>query len=326
MEKSYRELDKYSGTDIDFIGITDKCYPPLLKECCDPPLGLYIKGASIPEDILNFDKSLAFVGTRDITPYGKEWCIRIIDAISRTDARPTIVSGLAMGIDGTAHQAALDCGLPTLAVMATGIDDIYPSRHIRLAEKIISTDSCGLVSDYPPNTPPEALNFIRRNRIIAGLSNAVILIESKIKGGGMITARQAFSYDREVFALQGRVNDIHSGGCNQLIYQKIAEPIISIEELLKRLGFDGNRQKATVLSADELIASKAFESIDTGIRKKLTDILGIIKNSEGIVKDEIAAAAKLPYNELSYMLTLLESKGIISIDILQRCSLNHRLL
>lgn len=326
VEKSYRELDKYSGTDIDFIGITDNCYPPLLKECCDPPLGLYIKGTSIPEDILNFDKSLAFVGTRDITPYGKEWCIRIIDAISRTDARPTIVSGLAMGIDGTAHQAALDCGLPTLAVMATGINDIYPSRHIRLAEKIISTDSCGLVSDYPPNTPPEALNFIRRNRIIAGLSNAVILIESKVKGGGMITARQAFSYDREVFALQGRINDIHSGGCNQLIYQKIAEPIISIEELLKRLGFGGNRQKAAVLSAEELIANKAFESIDTGIRKKLTDILEIIKNSEGIVKDEIAAAARLPYNELSYMLTLLESKGIISIDILQRCSLNHRLL
>ena len=195
-----------------------------------------------------------------------------------------------------------------------------------MAEKLISTDNCGLVSDYPPNTPPEALNFIRRNRIIAGLGNAVILIESKVKGGGMITARQAFSYDREVFALQGRINDIHSGGCNQLIYQKIAEPIISIEELLKRLGFGGNRQKAAVLSAEELIANKAFESIDTGIRKKLTDILEIIKNSEGIVKDEIAAAARLPYNELSYMLTLLESKGIISIDILQRCSLNHRLL
>lgn len=325
VEKSYRELERLSILDIDFISITDDCYPGLLKECSDPPAGIYIRSSSAPEAVLGFSRSIAFVGTRDMSPYGKEWCIKIIKAIGNTGHKPVIVSGLAIGIDGIAHQAAIDSGLPTIAVMATGIDDVYPSRHTGLSKKIIASEGSGLITDYPPGTSPEALNFIRRNRIIAGLSDTVILVESKTKGGGMITARQAFSYDRDVYALQGRIDDFHSGGCNQLIYQKIAEPIVSVEELVKKLGF-GKSRKTREVSIREILNNQSFNKLDDGIKSVMYDILELIRESGLILKDDIASMTGIPYHELSSLLALLETEGLICIDILQRCTINHRLL
>lgn len=322
VEKSYRELERLSILGIDFISITDDCYPGLLKECSDPPSGIYIRSSSAPEAVLGFSCSIAFVGTRDMSPYGKEWCIKIIKAIGNTDHKPVIISGLAIGIDGIAHQAAIDSGLPTIAVMATGIDDVYPSRHTGLSKKIITSEGSGLITDYPPGTSPEALNFIRRNRIIAGLSDTVILVESKTKGGGMITARQAFSYDRDVYALQGRIDDFRSGGCNQLIYQKIAEPIVSVEELVKKLGF-GKSRKTREVSIREILNNQSFNKLDDGIKSVMYDILELIRESGLILKDDIASMTGIPYHELSSLLAFLETEGLICIDILQRLSLIH---
>ena len=179
---------------------------------------------------------VAVVGTRDISPYGREWCERIVHALARTSPKPLIVSGLAIGTDICAHKAALEASLPTIAVMATGTDTIYPYRHRQIAEKMSGTQGCALVTDYPPGTAPLPVNFLRRNRIIAGLSHATILVESKIKGGGMMTCRLAFSYDRDVYALPGRADDLRSQGCNHLIRARMAEPLTSEEDIIDSLG------------------------------------------------------------------------------------------
>ena len=199
-ETSAIELETLEGRGCRFIGIGEKGYPALLMECEDPPLGLYYKGVSPPEEVFAGIPQIAVVGTRGLTYYGKDWCRRIVEAMSRANVRPLVVSGLALGVDVTAHRAALEAGLPTVAVMATGIDGLYPSANRNVGEVIASTSGCALVTDYPPDTGAVRINFLRRNRIIAGICRATILVESRIKGGGMMTARLAASSGRDVYA------------------------------------------------------------------------------------------------------------------------------
>ena len=231
------ELHSLSLRGITFEGITESTYPPLLMDCEDAPIGLYIKTQTPVSDLWK-PESISIVGTRDISLYGRDWCRRIVQGLSRTESRPSIISGLALGVDIEAHRTAIEEGLPTIAIMATGPDSIYPYRHRSFAEKIASTPGCALVTDYPPGTAPLAIHFLRRNRIIAGLGKATILVESKSKGGGMMTCRLAFSYNREIYALPGRADDICSQGCNELIREKIAEPITSISSLTMSLGLN----------------------------------------------------------------------------------------
>ena len=176
-------------------------------DCPDCPIGLYIRSNSDIEEIFDDAPCISIVGTRDISPYGDEWCKRIVHSLAEAPIKPVIVSGLAYGVDICAHQAALDAGLRTIAVIPTGIDDLYPYYHRRIAERIASTPGCALISDFPLKTSPQAATFLRRNRIIAGLSAATILVESKQKGGGMITCSTAFSYGREAWVLPGRIGD-----------------------------------------------------------------------------------------------------------------------
>ena len=196
------ELERYERLDISFIGWTEEHYPSLLKECPDAPVGLYVRSRTHPSKLWP-ERKIAIVGTRDVSPYGKEWCSKCVYSLGSSDEKPLIISGLAMGVDICAHKAALEAGLPTIAVMATGPESIYPYRHRGFAEEMYQMPGCALVTDYPPGTAPLAVHFLRRNRIIAGLSDTTVLIESKIKGGGMMTARLAFSYDRDVYALPG---------------------------------------------------------------------------------------------------------------------------
>ena len=217
-----RELEALAKTGVEFVGWGQEGYPLLLTECPDPPIGLYIKSTTRPQDLWTRPKNIAVIGTRDISPYGKEWCTKVVEGLAETNQKPLIVSGLALGTDICAHRTAIERGLPTIAVMPTGPDAVYPHRHLAFADQLSRTPGCALITDYPPGTPPLPVNFLRRNRIIAGLSHATVLIESKLKGGGMMTARLAFSYDRDVFALPGRVDDIRSQGCNRMILEKIA--------------------------------------------------------------------------------------------------------
>lgn len=322
-EEAERELTLLEEQEIRFIGISEDSYPPLLKECEDPPVGIYFRGTGDPGKTLCSKRNIAIIGTRDISPYGREWCRRIVDSLSCTPERPVIISGLALGTDICAHEAALEAGLPTIAVLPTGPDSIYPYRNRNIAEKMVRTPGCALITDYPPGTAPLAIHFLRRNRIIAGMSEATILIESKLKGGGMMTSRLAHSYNREVFALPGRIDDIRSQGCNNLIRSKIAEPIDSVDGLIDSLGMKLSGKTATRYDEEYLWALYSTRA-DRKTTESILNIFTAIRKERGISLNELTSRTGIPYKEISQVACLLENDGIISIDLMQRCTINTR--
>jgi DNA processing protein len=210
----------------------DKDFPPRLNQCPDAPILLYTQG----EQGLHCKKSLSVVGTRRATSYGKDMCREIIKGLTYLVDDLVIVSGLAFGIDVIAHRAALDYGLPTVAVLGHGLSTIYPWAHRDVAKRICEQGS--LVTDFPSGMKPERNNFLRRNRIIAGLSNATLVVESPKKGGALITAHMAVSYDRDVLAIPGRVLDDRSRGCNNLIKNSVAALVESPEDLMSHLNWE----------------------------------------------------------------------------------------
>lgn len=324
VDEAAEELTRLTGIGVRFCGITEQFYPSLLKECEDSPIGLYIKSET-PLSELWQGYSISVVGTRDISPYGKEWCSRIVRTLSRAPSKPVIVSGLALGVDIEAHKTALECGSPTIAVLPTGPDSIYPHRHRLQAERIAAAPGSALITDYPPGTAPLAVHFLRRNRIIAGLSRATVLIESKIKGGGMMTCRLAFSYNRDVYALPGRIEDLRSQGCNELIRQKIAEPIVSATVLAENLGLStGSLSKQT--DATSGIEERYSGRIPAEDIKLIREIVSLIRKKRGITLEDVSGSIGCSYAKTVELTGLLEIDDIISTDLLQRCSINPKFM
>ena len=317
-EAASEELVRLEGQGIRFTGWTEDDYPSLLQECEDAPVGLYVRSGTPMNELWKPCRRIAVVGTRDISPYGREWCVRAVSGLSRCKEKPVIVSGLALGTDFCAHKAALESGLATIGVMATGPETIYPHRHREFAERLCHTPGCGLVTDYPPGTAPLAVHFLRRNRIIAGLSDSTILIESKIKGGGMMTCRLAFSYSRDVYALPGRADDLKSQGCNNLIKSKIAEPLISIEDLTESLGLNriGGRNRSSVR---DTVISEYGSRLSPEKQELAIRLLTMIKVERGITVEELSENSGMSYSITANMTAMLETDGFISIDLLQRC-------
>lgn len=317
-ESAAIELESLERDGSAFLGIGEEGYPALLMECEDPPLGLYYKGISPPKDVFEGLPQVAVVGTRGLTYYGKDWCQRIVAAMSRAKVKPLVVSGLALGVDVTAHRVALESGLPTVAVMATGVDDLYPSRNRDVGEAIASTPGCALVTDYPPGTAAVRINFLRRNRIIAGICRATILVESKIRGGGMMTARLAASYGRDVYALPGRIDDPVSQGCNLLIRENVAEQIGDLGELISKLGLG----KADMgLKEDFRTEVEAYYE-DRASGTDYEDVVRVamaVKAHRGISVDELCAKLKWTYSHVTHLAATLECDGFISVDLLQHC-------
>ena len=319
-EEAAEEVTRLSGKDISFLGATEDGYPALLRECDDAPLGIYIRSRTPADKLFGPHKGIGVVGTRDISPYGMEWCRRIVQGMGTSSDRPVIISGLALGTDICAHVQALDSGLPTIAVMATGPESVYPYRHTAIADRIAGTEGCALITDYPPGTAPLAIHFLRRNRIIAGLSEALILIESRIKGGGMMTSRLAFSYNRDVYALPGRVDDTRSQGCNLLIKEKIADAIDSVDGLLDSLGFR-NRKRGRALSETEMLRLR-FPDADRSIIGEMAEIIKTVKANRGINLDDLSAVTGLGYVKTVRLAGLLETEGMITSDLLKRYTIN----
>jgi len=319
-----KELRRLKLHGCRFLGIGSETFPSRLEECPDTPVGLYIRSESPDEEIFAGRDFIAVVGTRDISPYGKEWCRRIVSSIAACSA--TIVSGLAIGTDIAAHRTALECGTPTIAVLPTGIDNIYPLKHRGDADRIVSSPGSALITDFPPGTAASKYNFLRRNRIIAGLCRATVLVESKIRGGGMMTARLAFSYDRDVLALPGRVDDLCSQGCNLLIQEKIADPITAEKSPAEILCLEsGSRNIPRAYGRDEM---------ETDIRNRyegrmhgedieiLASMLLKIKRDSGITIEELAGECGIGYVKAAELAGLLECDGIISTDLMRRCRIN----
>ena len=307
------ELERVEAAGGRFIGLGEEDYPALLAETPDPPLGLYLLSRTLPERLFQAREAVAFVGTRDASPYGREWCAALVRTLADTRHPPVVVSGLAFGIDRIAHETALACGLPTIGVMATGITQIYPWQHRELARKMVTTPGCGLITDYPTGTSPVALNFIRRNRIIAGLCRAVVVIESKTKGGSLITAKYANDYDRDVYALPGRVDDLRSQGCNSLLRQRMADIITTADDLVVRLGLKPARSARitdSVTRATRLYGPDAPE----------TRLVRLLRENRDATREELATLAGWPLSEVLRLTTTLECDGLLATDLLGRYS------
>ncbi len=325
-EAAEREMRRLEKMGARFLCENDPHYPALLKECPDRPIGLYVRSESSDAEIFSAQrKYIAVVGTRDISFYGVEWCSRIVGSMAMHPKRPTIVSGLALGTDIIAHRRSLECGLPTIAVLPTGIDAVYPSRHLSDAAKIAKSPRSAVVTDYPPETVPVAYNFLRRNRIIAGLSNAVILIESKVKGGGMMTARLAASYSRDVYALPGRVSDPRSQGCISLIRDKVAETIADEWTLAASLGLKPvvdiiNKRK---VYDKEFIRKRFADRMDGDWIDKLTAVITAVKETSGADVEQLSRICGYEYRETAQLVSVLECDGLLNVDIMQRCAINY---
>lgn len=266
--RAEEELAFIEKNEIAPLFYLDKEYPIRLKQCHDSPLMLYYKGTSE----LNAPKVVAMVGTRKATEYGRDMCRKIIEGL--VEQNVLIVSGLAYGIDTWSHKAALDNKLETIGVLGHGLDRIYPFANRALAEKM--TESGGLLCEYMSNTMPDRENFPMRNRIIAGISDAVIVVEAGASGGALITAEIANSYNRDVFAVPGRLGDPHSEGCNKLIKINKAALIQSAKDISYLLNWNDEkdikksvqRQLFLELSPDEelivsILREKGDMEIDT---------------------------------------------------------------
>lgn len=235
IEESYLQRAKQVTKELTEMGIQaltflDEEFPEALIDVSDCPKILYVKSTT-PLSELFKGKMVTIAGTRDQSMYGRDCCMHIVRTLANSPVRPTIVSGLALGIDFTAHAAALEAGMKTIAVLPCGLDEVYPKVHTRVAERIATTPGCALISPFPPGTAPTAYNFLSRNLVIAALAQTTVIVETKQKGGANIIARKAFELDRKVWAVPGRINDIRSAGCNDLIREGIAD-ILTEKDLM----------------------------------------------------------------------------------------------
>ena len=290
----------YFGSMSKIIKITDPEYPDLLRHIYDAPEVLYVRG-----DIEILNRNLvAFVGTRNCTPYGREVVRNLVSDLSLCDLG--IVSGLARGIDSVAHEAALNSGLPTVAVLGTGIDNIYPPENQGLADRIISSGGC-IVSEYPGNKPSLSYHFPARNRIIAGLSLATVVIEAPESSGALITAKRANEENRDVFAVPADVDRLESVGCNKLIQAAGVRLVMSGMDIIRELAIQP--------------AFFAEESLRRGKEGSLCDKLGLDENPAKVLKavprtkpvsiDQIVETTGFSLREINKLLSLLEIQGFV---------------
>jgi len=298
--KKFREF-MYCEEEIAFIHqyriqplfINDPAYPKRLLNCYDSPALLYYRGNAD----LNTQKIIAIVGTRNHTDYGKQVCEKLVEELSGENI--LVVSGLAFGIDSIAHKTALKNNLLTVGVLAHGLDRIYPHQNKSLARQM--TEQGGLLTDFSSGSKPDKQNFPKRNRIVAGICDALIVIESGKKGGSLITAELANGYNKDVFAVPGRSTDLKSEGCNYLIRSNKASLITSADELLQMMNWKVEHRKKAVQQKQLFIELSADE-------KKVVDIL---RERGHCSIDELFTKAGLSSSSMAAALLNLEMQGII---------------
>jgi DNA processing protein len=281
--------------EIEILFYTDNDYPSRLKECYDAPLVLYKKGKSG----LNGKKYLGIVGTRKMTSYGKSCCDTIISDLANRYPELVIVSGMAYGVDICAHKKALEKNLDTIGILGHGLDTIYPSAHRTVAQEII-TSGC-LLTEYPSGTKMDRKNFVARNRIIAGICDAVLVIESGERGGALLTAEFADSYHRDVFALPGRIGDCYSKGCNNLIKTNKAAMVETAADIEQQM----NWSDATGKSGSTQL------SLFPELSEKEKKIVELLNEKEQMHMDEISHLLNEGISKTSTLLFEMEFKGIV---------------
>jgi DNA processing protein len=290
-EEEINIIEKYKIIPLLF---NSPLYPDRLKHCEDGPLLLYSKGNTN----FNFPKVIGIVGTRKATSYGKKYCTEIVKQLASPDI--LIVSGLALGIDGCAHEAAIENNITTVGILAHGLNIIYPPSHKQLAIQMLKNGA--LITEFSFYTKPDKENFPQRNRIIAGMSDAILVIETGLKGGALITAEFANSYNRDVFALPGRVNDFYSQGCNRLIRNNKAALVESADDIKYIMGWNDNKSN-NIKNIQQDIPINLNDD-----EKQIVDLLQI--NGESSI-DFICLSCGMTNSKIASILLNLEFQGIV---------------
>ncbi len=297
IDSAKREMDFILGKGIKLICIGDDDYPVRLQECDDAPIALYTLGNAD----YNSKHIVSIVGTRRATQYGKDLCEHFVADLAKMLPDTLIVSGLAYGIDVCAHRAAVAAGLPTVGVLAHGLDRIYPATHRSIAKTML--DNGGLLTEFMSGTDPLRPYFLQRNRIVAGLADATVVVESASSGGSLVTASLAQGYARDCFAFPGRVNDQYSCGCNELICRNKAALITSAYDFVEAMNWsvvcDGRKEPVQPqlfpeLSADELRVMQLLKA-----------------DSDGLQLNRIVIELDMPINRITPILFELEMKGLV---------------
>jgi DNA processing protein len=296
MRRAEKIVDQAIKTGTQLLFYTDPRYPKKLKTIEDSPCLLYYKG-NLP---LNNQRFVSIVGTRQATSYGKEITDQIVKELSEYGC--VVVSGLAYGIDIAAHKSSLKYSVPTIGVMANGMNKIYPEVHLNTAHEMLS--SGGLLTENDFDAEPDAPKFPARNRIIAGLSEATIVVEAASKGGALITAEIANSYNREVFAVPGKLNAPYSKGTNQLLRSQKASIYTCASDLQYLLGWEDPNQP---FSEQEGLHNETNWELD----QEETPIVETLKEAESMALDELSRKSQIPINKLAGCLLNLEFKGIV---------------
>lgn len=294
------ELEFVKQHNISVLCLGEEKYPRRLSECPDAPVLLYVKG----EQGLDCKRSLSVVGTRRATAYGKEVCRKIVLELAARVDDLVIVSGLAYGIDVIAHRAALEAGIPTVAVLGHGFSSLYPSAHREVAREIIRQGA--LITDFVSDTGPERNNFLRRNRIIAGLSDATLVVESAARGGALITASIASSYGRDVLAVPGRTIDYRSRGCNLSIKSTKAALTEDADDVLYHLSWDEDHP-----AQGSLFPPVTGETIR---EKEERQMFRLIREEPGITPDTLCLRSGIPIHRVLAMLVEMELKKLVLVE------------
>lgn len=300
MRSAEQEMEFLEKKNVRALVLTADDYPQRLKACDDAPTVLFYCGKAD----LNRSHIINIIGTRKSTEYGKDVCNNFIADLKRYYPDTLIVSGLAYGTDVNAHRAALENGMDTVGVLAHGLDIMYPYAHRKTAADMIHAGG-GLLTEYTIKTTPEKMNFVRRNRIVAGMSDACIVVESAERGGSLITASMALDYGREVFAFPGRVYDSCSIGCNNLIKNHQATLITCAEDLINNMGWENPLEKCKNPKA---IQQELFVELS----REEQAIVNLLKNTEDKHINDIAAETGISYSNVSTLLFELEMKGLVA--------------
>ncbi|MCD0464412.1 DNA-processing protein DprA [Flavobacterium sp. ENC] len=290
--KANRELEFIKASSLEVSFFQDVDYPERLKHCFDAPVLIFSAG----NINLKNRKIISIVGTRQITSYGTEFCRSFIEDLAPLD--PIIVSGFAYGVDIVAHQLAMENNLQTIGVLAHGLNQIYPKTHKKYIAKM--EENGGFITEFWSSSNPDRENFVRRNRIVAGISEATIVIESADRGGSLITANIANDYNRDVFAVPGRSTDVYSMGCNNLIKTQKAHMLTSAADLVYMLNWD-------IQSTGKSVQKQLFVELEAD-EQKIYDFL--LKNGRELL-DTIALSCDFPIYKISGILLNMELKGVI---------------
>lgn len=295
VERGKREADFVQANSVRPLYFTDEEYPLRFADVEDAPLMLFTLGNAS----LNSGRMIGIVGTRHATPYGVDFVNRLVADLAASMTEPlTVVSGLAFGIDASAHQASLKASLPTVGVLAHGLNTIYPAQHRSLAADMVRGNGL-LVTEYASYDPIHKGNFVARNRIVAGLCDCLVVAESAEKGGALITAGLASDYSRDVFALPGRVSDRYSAGCNALIARNVAALVTDASDILRSMNWP--------VKADEPAQLSLFESLSPE-EQAVVDYL--TSNGEGQL-NQLSIAMNLNVGRMMSLLIDMEFKGLL---------------